>query len=36
MRKESKKAKIRSLKKSASRRNAINSARYTPRGGTRL
>lgn len=36
MRKESKRAKIRSLKKSNGRSNAINSQRYTPRGGTRL
>lgn len=36
MRKESKKAKIKSLKRSAARKNAINTARYSPRGGTRL
>lgn len=35
MRKESKRAKIRSLRKS-NRTNAINAKRYVPRGGTRL
>lgn len=36
MRKESKRAKARSLRKSNARTNAINSTRYVPRGGTRL